>query len=202
MKKHSLFYEFKKGLVSENPVLVMVLGLCSTLAVSNKAINAVAMALSVFFVLFFSSLIIGIIKDLIPDQVRIPSFILVIATFVTIVDLFMRAKFPGISKALGPYIPLIVVNCIILGRQEAFVSKNPLSASLMDAIGMSLGYFWVIVLLGIVREFLGFGTVFGFRVLGSWFKPWLVMVLPPGAFLTLGVFVGVLNLIKPKGGKA
>lgn len=202
MKKHSLFYEFKKGLVAENPVLIMLLGLCSTLAVSNTAINSLSMALAVFFVLFFSSLIIGLIKNVIPDQVRIPSFILVIATFVTIADLFMKAKFPAISKALGPYIPLIVVNCIILGRQEAFVSKNSLAASLMDAIGMSVGYLWVIVLLGMVREILGFGTVFGYKVLGSWFKPWLVMVLPPGSFITLGVFVGVLKWLRAKGGEA
>lgn len=202
MSKHSLFYEFKKGLIVENPVLIMLLGLCSTLAVSNTAINSLSMALAVFFVLFFSSLIIGIIKNIIPDQVRIPSFILVIATFVTIADLFMKAKFPTISKALGPYIPLIVVNCIILGRQEAFVSKNTLGASLMDAIGMSIGYLWVIVLLGVVRELLGFGTVFGYRVLGSWFKPWLVMILPAGSFITLGIFVGVLNLLRSKGGKA
>lgn len=202
MSKHSLFYEFKKGLIVENPVLIMLLGLCSTLAVSNTAINSLSMALAVFFVLFFSSLIIGIIKNIIPDQVRIPSFILVIATFVTIADLFMKAKFPTISKALGPYIPLIVVNCIILGRQEAFVSKNTLGASLMDAIGMSIGYLWVIVLLGVVRELLGFGTVFGYRVLGAWFKPWLVMILPAGSFITLGIFVGVLNLLRSKGGKA
>ncbi len=198
MKKHNLFYEFKKGLLAENPVLIMLLGLCSTLAVSNKAINSLSMGLAVFFVLFFSSLIIGIIKDIIPDQVRIPSFILVIATFVTVADLFMRAKFPSISKALGPYIPLIVVNCIILGRQEAFVSKNSLIASLFDAVGMSIGYIWVIVLLGMVRELIGFGTIFDIRILGSWYKPILIMILPAGSFITLGVFVGVLNWVKQR----
>ncbi len=174
----SLSGEFFKGFFRENPVLVQLLGLCSVLAVSNAVVNSISMGLSVLFVLFFSSLVIGLIKDFIPNEVRIPSFIVVIATFVTIADLFLKAKFPDISKALGPYIPLIVVNCIILGRQEAFTRKNKLIPSIMDALGMSIGYIIAILLMGIIREILGFGTLLGFKILGSWYKPILVMILP------------------------
>ncbi len=193
---------FVNGLVKENPVLVGLLGLCSVLAVSNTAINSVFMAAAVTFVLVFSSLIISIIRKIIPDQVRIPSFIVVIATFVTIADLFLKAYFPEISKNLGPFVPLIVVNCIILARQEAFASKNPVHYALADALGMSIGYSWVIILLGIVRELLGFGTIFGHRVLGAWFHPFVVMLLPPGAFITLGVMVGTMRWIQAKASKS
>ena len=196
MKKGSVSYEFVKGLWKENPVLVMLLGMCPTLAVSNSAINGVAMGLAVIFVLVMSSLIVSAIRKLIPSEVRIPSFIVVIATFVTMTDLFFKAKYPDISKALGPFIPLIIVNCIILARQEAFASKNSVGLSLVDALGMGLGFTWVLFLLGSIREILGFGTWFGHRVLGSWFHPLIVMILPPGAFITLGVLVGLKNMIK------
>ena len=194
----SLSKEFFKGFFRENPVLVQLLGLCSVLAVSNAVVNSISMGLSVLFVLFFSSFVIGLIKDFIPNEVRIPSFIVVIATFVTIADLFLKAKFPDISKALGPYIPLIVVNCIILGRQEAFTKKNKLIPSIMDALGMSIGYIIAILLMGIIREILGFGTLLGFKILGSWYKPILVMILPPGAFLTLAMLIGIMNFITKK----
>ncbi|MEO0198660.1 MAG: electron transport complex subunit RsxE [candidate division WOR-3 bacterium] len=194
----SLSHEFLKGIFIENPVLVQLLGLCSVLAVSNAVINSISMGLSVLFVLFFSSFVIGLIKDIIPNEVRIPSFIVVIATFVTIADLFLKAKFPDISKALGPYIPLIVVNCIILGRQEAFTRRNKLVASIMDALGMSLGYIIAIVVMGAFREILGFGTIFGYKILGAWYKPILVMILPPGAFLTLALLIGFMNLLTRK----
>lgn len=194
----SLSHEFFKGIFIENPVLVQLLGLCSVLAVSNAVVNSISMGLSVLFVLFFSSFVIGLIKDIIPNEVRIPSFIVVIATFVTIADLFLKAKFPDISKALGPYIPLIVVNCIILGRQEAFTRRNKLLASILDALGMSLGYIIAIVLMGVIREILGFGTIFGYRILGSWYKPILVMILPPGAFLTLALLIGFMNFLTRK----
>ncbi|MEO0244278.1 MAG: electron transport complex subunit RsxE [candidate division WOR-3 bacterium] len=194
----SLSHEFLKGIFIENPVLVQLLGLCSVLAVSNAVINSISMGLSVLFVLFFSSFVIGLIKDIIPNEVRIPSFIVVIATFVTIADLFLKAKFPDISKALGPYIPLIVVNCIILGRQEAFTRRNKLVASIMDALGMSLGYIIAIVVMGAIREILGFGTIFGYKILGAWYKPILVMILPPGAFLTLALLIGFMNLLTRK----
>ncbi|MGC8894541.1 MAG: electron transport complex subunit RsxE [candidate division WOR-3 bacterium] len=195
MKKGSAIYEFLKGLWKENPVLVMLLGMCPVLAVSNTVINGFAMGMAVLFVLVMSSLVISMIKKIIPSQVRIPSFIIVIATFVTMADLFLRAQFPDISKALGPFVPLIIVNCIILARQEAFSSKNNPWKSVIDAFGMSLGFTWVLILLGAVRELLGFGTLAGFRVLGDWFAPWIVMILPPGAFITLGVFVGLQKLI-------
>jgi electron transport complex protein RnfE len=196
--KRSLGYEFIKGLFKENPVLVQLLGLCSVLAVSNAVINSISMGLSVLFVLFFSSFVIGLIKDFVPNEVRIPVYIIVIATFVTIADLFLRAKFPDISKALGPYIPLIVVNCIIMGRQEAFTKKNKLLPSIMDALGMSLGYILTIVTMGIIRELLGFGSIFGYKTLGSWYKPILVMILPPGAFLTLALLIGFMNFVTKK----
>lgn len=195
MKKGSALYEFVKGLWKENPVLVMLLGMCPVLAVSNTLINGFAMGMAVLFVLTMSSLIISSIKRIIPPQVRIPSFIIVIATFVTMADLFLRAQFPDISKALGPFVPLIIVNCIILARQEAFASKNNPWKAIVDAVGMSLGFTWVLVLLGAVRELLGFGTLAGFQVLGGWFTPWIVMILPAGAFVTLGIFVGLKNLI-------
>jgi electron transport complex protein RnfE len=196
--KRNLGYEFIKGLFKENPVLVQLLGLCSVLAVSNAVINSISMGLSVLFVLFFSSFVIGLIKDFVPNEVRIPVYIIVIATFVTIADLFLRAKFPDISKALGPYIPLIVVNCIIMGRQEAFTKKNKLLPSIMDALGMSLGYILTIVTMGIIRELLGFGSIFGYKILGSWYKPILVMILPPGAFLTLALLIGFMNFVTKK----
>jgi electron transport complex protein RnfE len=196
--KRSLGYEFIKGLFKENPVLVQLLGLCSVLAVSNAVINSISMGLSVLFVLFFSSFVIGLIKDFVPNEVRIPVYIIVIATFVTIADLFLKAKFPDISKALGPYIPLIVVNCIIMGRQEAFTKKNKLLPSIMDALGMSLGYILAIVTMGIIRELLGFGSIFGYKILGSWYKPILVMILPPGAFLTLALLIGFMNFVTKK----
>ncbi len=195
MKKGSTVYEFVKGLWKENPVLVMLLGMCPVLAVSNTVINGFAMGMAVLFVLVMSSLVISLIKRIIPSQVRIPSFIIVIATFVTMADLFLRAQFPDISKALGPFVPLIIVNCIILARQEAFASKNNPWKSVVDAFGMSVGFTWVLVLLGAVRELLGFGTLAGFRLLGDWFAPWIVMILPPGAFITLGIFVGLQKLI-------
>ncbi len=204
MKRGTTLYEFLKGFWKDNPVLVMLLGMCPVLAVSNTVINAFAMGMAVLFVLTMSSLIVSLIRGIIPSQVRIPSYIVVIATFVTIVDLFFKAQFPEISKALGPFIPLIIVNCVILARQEAFAGKRPpgrgyfrhIWLSLVDAVGIALGFTWVIVALGFVRELLGFGSVAGVQVMGPWFQPWIVMVLPPGAFITLGVFVGLKNLVK------
>jgi len=195
--------EFVKGLWKENPVLVAVLGMCPTLAVTTKAINGFAMGMAVLFVLTSSSIIISLLRKIIPHQVRIPSFIVIIATFVTIVDLFFKAKFPDISKALGPFIPLIIVNCIILARQEAFASKNPLLPSILDAVGMSLGFTWVLLILGAVRELFGFGTIFGYPIMTHipGFKPILVMILPPGAFITLGVMKGIMEYLTKKWSK-
>jgi len=190
-----VFVEFTKGFWKENPIFVMLLGMCPTLAVTTSAINGLTMGLAVVFVLTCSSLIISIVRNIIPKQVRIPAFIIIIATFVTMVDLFLKAFLLDLSKALGPFIPLIVVNCIILGRAEAFASKNGVMRSLLDAVGVSLGFTVTLVILGGIREILGMGTFFGMVVLGEHFEKWVVMLLPPGAFITLGLLLGAKNII-------
>ncbi len=187
--------EFFKGLWGENPITRQLLGLCSVLAVSNAVINGLAMGLAVTFVLIFSSLIVSLIRKIVPNQVRIASFIVIIATFVTIADRTLAAYFPHLSKAMGPYVPLIVVNCIILGRAEAFASKNKVSRSVIDALGMSGGYFLTILLMGLIRELLGNRTILGYPILGKWFSPWVVMLLPPGAFIMLGLIIAISNVI-------
>jgi electron transport complex protein RnfE len=196
--KATVKHEFLKGLWDENPVLKSLLGLCPVLAVTNSAINGLAMGLATTFVLLSSSIIISSIRNLIPNQVRIPAFIVIIATFVTVADRFLAAFFPPISKDLGPYVPLIVVNCLILGRQEAFSSKNSIFRSIIDSSGMGIGFILVLVALGGFREILGSATFFGFTVLGDWFEPWLVMILPGGAFLGLGIFIGITNWINDR----
>lgn len=194
MKKQvTLAQEYLKGLWDQNPVFKQVLGMCPTLAVTVSAINGIAMALATTFVLVSASLIISSIRKLIPTQVRIAAYILIIATFVTIVDLVMKAQFPELSKALGPYIPLIVVNCLILGRQEAFSSKNSVGRSLLDALGMGTGFLIALFVLGGLREIFGSGTLLGYQVMPNFYEPWLVMILPAGAFLTLGLLFGVAN---------
>ncbi len=190
--------EFVKGLWDENPIFRQLLGLCPTLAVTNAVINGFAMGLATAFVLIFSSVVVSSIKKLIPNQVRIASYIVIIATFVTMADRFLTAFFYPISKELGPYVPLIVVNCIILGRQEAFSSKNTVGRSFIDALGMSLGFVLALLILSSIREILGMGTFLGYQVLGSWFKPWIIMVLPPGAFITLGILLAIALQIERK----
>lgn len=197
-EKVSLFSEFLKGFWKENPVLVMLLGLCPTLAVTNSAINGFSMGLAVIFTLVCSSTLISLIRKIIPKEVRIPTFIIVIATFVTVTDLTLAAFFPDISKSLGPFVPLIVVNCIVLGRQEAFASKNPVHRAIIDALGMSLGFTLTLIILGSIRELLGSGTIFSFQIMPANFQPWMVMGLPPGAFLTLGLMIGIFNWISSK----
>ncbi len=198
MSSKTIGQEFAKGLWSENPVFRQLLGLCPTLAVTGTIITGFAMGLATTFVLIFSSLVVSSIKKLIPNQVRIASYIVIIATFVTIADQFMAAFFPPISKALGPYVPLIVVNCIILGRQEAFSSKNTVGRSFIDAMGMSSGFVLALLILSSIREILGSGTFLGYQVMGPWFKPWIIMILPPGAFLALGILLGLALLIERK----
>jgi electron transport complex protein RnfE len=198
MPTNSLSAEYLKGLWDENPVFRQLLGMCPTLAVTNAVINGIAMGLAAGFVLILSSLVVASIKKLIPNQVRIASYIVVIATFVTVADRFMAAYFPPISKALGPYIPLIVVNCIILGRQEAFSSRNSVGRSLIDALGMSTGFVLALLVLSSIREILGAGTFLGMQVMGPWFKPWIIMILPAGAFITLGVLLGIALLVEQK----
>jgi electron transport complex protein RnfE len=201
-KKVSVSYEILKGIWDENPVLKSLLGLCPVLAVTNTAINGMAMGLATTFVLLSSSIIISLSRKLIPHQVRIASFIVIIATFVTVADRFLAAYFPLISKALGPYVPLIVVNCLILGRQEAFSSKNSLWRSILDSSGMGIGFIIVLILLGGFREILGTGSFFGLTVFGEWFAPWMVMVLPPGAFLGLGIFIALANWFNARRARA
>lgn len=198
MSTKSIGEEFSKGLWQENPVFRQLLGLCPTLAVTNAVINGFAMGMATTFVLIFSSLVVSSIKKLIPSQVRIASYIVIIATFVTVADRFLQAFFYPISKSLGPYVPLIVVNCIILGRQEAFSSKNSVGRSLIDALGMSSGFVIALLVLSSVREILGAGTFLGYQVMGSWFKPWIIMLLPPGAFIALGVLLAIALHIESK----
>ncbi|MBA1335185.1 MAG: Electron transport complex protein RnfE [Firmicutes bacterium] len=198
----STSYEFFKGLWKENPTFRLLLGMCPTLAVTNAAINGFAMGLATTFVLLGSNIMIAALKKLIPDKVRIPSYIIIIATFVTIADLGLAAYFPDIYKVLGLFIPLIVVNCIILGRAEAFASRNSVGASLLDALGMGAGFTWALTLLGIIREILGMGSVFGIKLFGESFISWIIFILPPGAFLTLGLLLGLFNALSKKKAEA
>lgn len=184
---------FLKGLWQQNPVFRLILGMCPTLAVTNTAINGVAMGLATLFVLVSSGLIVSLIKNFVPSRVRIPSYIIIIATFVTIADYFLAAFYPHLHKVLGIYVPLIVVNCIILGRMEAFASKNPLQESLADALGMGAGFTLALISLGMVREFLGFGKIFGISFLGEWYPPMLIMKSPTGAFITLGIMLALIH---------
>lgn len=194
MKKQvSVWKEFTKGLWEINPTFKQILGMCPTLAVTVSAINGIAMALATTFVLVFSSFLISCVRKLIPNQVRIASYIVIIATFVTIADLVMKAKFPELSKALGPFVPLIVVNCIILGRAEAFASKNSPLRSVMDALGNGIGFLIALTIMGSIRELLGSRTIFGYQILPNSFEPLLVMILPAGAFITLGLLMGIAN---------
>jgi electron transport complex protein RnfE len=190
--------EYLKGLWDENPVFRQLLGLCPTLAVTGTVITGLAMGLATTFVLILSSLVVSTIKKVIPAQVRIATYIVVIASFVTIADQFLKAYFFPISKALGPYVPLIVVNCIILGRQEAFSSRNSVGRSFIDALGMSTGFILALLVLSSIREILGAGTFFGYQVMGTWFKPWIVMILPAGAFITLGLLLGLALKIESR----
>jgi electron transport complex protein RnfE len=186
--------EVVKGLWDQNPILRQLLGLCPALAVTVSAINGVAMGLAVIFVLSCSNVLVSLLRRLIPAQVRIAAYIVIIATFVTIVDLVMKARFPELSQSLGAFIPLIVVNCIILGRAEAFASRNHPGRALLDALGMGVGFTITLTVLGGVREILGSGALFGLTLVPGW-EAWVVMILPAGGFLTLGLMLAVVNLI-------
>jgi electron transport complex protein RnfE len=192
----SVIKEFTKGIIKENPVFVMALGLCPTLAVSSSVENAIGMGAAATFVLVFSNIFISLIKGFIPNKIRIPSYIVVIASFVTIVDMVMEAYVPALHKNLGLFIPLIVVNCIILGRAEAFAGKNNLIKSIFDGLGMGLGFTLALIVIAIIREILGAGQLLGYNVLPSTFKPMLVAILAPGAFLVMGLLMGLMNLKK------
>lgn len=194
----SITTEFMKGIVRDNPVFVQVLGMCPTLAVTTSVTNGIGMGLATTFVLAFSTLIASLLKHVVPNEVRIPVYAVVIATFVTIADLLLKAFFPPLSDALGPYVPLIVVNCIIMGRVEAFATRNKPGISLVDALGMGAGFTLSLIVLGAVREILGSGALLGVELFGESFNPMLVMILPPGAFLTLGILMAVFNAVKDK----
>ena len=187
--------ELIKGIWKENPIFILVLGMCPTLAVSTSVINGVGMGIATTFVLICSNIAIALVRSYVPDQVRIPVYVVLIASFVTVVDLTMNGFFRGLYHALGIFIPLIVVNCIILGRAEAFASKNSVFLSIADAIGMGAGFTLALVMLGSIRELLGNGSLFGFPVFGGGYEPVLVMILPPGAFFTLGILTGVFSAV-------
>jgi electron transport complex protein RnfE len=189
---------FTNGLLKENPTFVIVLGTCPTLAVTTAAINGLGMGAATTFVLVFSNMFIALLKNFIPDKVRIAAFIVVIATFVTIVDLVMKAYTPDLYKALGIFIPLIVVNCIILGRAEAFAQKNRVLPSILDGLGMGLGFTMALTLMGSIREILGNGSLFNVRLLAENATTILIFILPPGAFVTYGLLITIMNRIKLK----
>ena len=178
-----------RGIWRENPVLVHTLGLCSALAVTNAVANSLAMGISTMFVLLGSSVLVSTWRRFIPSQVRISTYILIIATFVAIADMALEALVPAVHKAMGPYIALIVTNCIVLGRQEAFASKNPVGRAALDAIGSGTGFTVALLFMGIPREVLGNGTFLGVNVMGPSFEPWVIMVLPPGGFLMMGLLL-------------
>jgi electron transport complex protein RnfE len=190
--------EFIKGLWRDNPVFVQVLGMCPVLAVSNTARNALAMGLATMFVLLMSNIVISSLRRFIPKQVRIATYILVIATFVTVVDYVIQAISLDLHKALGAFIALIVVNCLILGRAEAFASKNTLGRSIMDGLGMGVGFTFALLCLGVVREILGNGELFGVGLFHDGFQDWVVMILPSGGFFTLAAWLLVFNWMKQR----
>jgi len=188
---------FTKGFFKENPVFVLLLGMCPTLGVTSSAINGLGMGLATTFVLVMSNLVISLIKNLIPDKVRIPAFIVVIASFVTIVELSMQAYLPSLFESLGLFIPLIVVNCIVLGRAEAFASKNKPLSSIIDGLGMGLGFALALTMLGGLREFLGSGKIFNLPIYPEQYGS-LIFVLAPGAFIVLGYLIALINRLSAK----
>jgi electron transport complex protein RnfE len=193
-----LWNEFTKGFVKENPILVIMLGLCPTLAVSTSTINGLGMGMAFAFVVLGSNIVISLLRKFIPNEVRIPSFIVIISTFVTIADYSLKAYLPSLSSSLGVFVPLIVVNCIVMGRAESFACKNTVPASILDALGMSVGFTVVIALIGFIREILGNGTIlvdtpFVIDLTKFNFQPFLLMILPPGAFLVIGFLMALKN---------
>lgn len=196
--KPSAFKTFLNGLIKENPTFVLMLGMCPTLAVTTGVINGIGMGLSTTAVLICSNIVISMLRKFIPNKIRIASYIVIIAGFVTVVEMLLKAYVPALSESLGIYIPLIVVNCIILGRAEAFASKNGVVASMFDGIGMGLGFTCALTLIAAVREILGAGTFAGIKLFGDSFQPMSIMILPPGAFLTLGILLAVITAVAKK----
>ena len=195
MKLSKVFYN---GLIKDNPIFVQLIGMCSVLAVTTSVENGLGMGLAVTGVLIGSNLVISLLRKVIPDKIRIPAFVVIIATFVTIVEMFMKAYTQELYNNLGIFIPLIVVNCIILARAEAFASKNNVLASVVDGLGMGLGYTLALLILGGLREILGAGSIFGKELFGPAFEPALIFIMPPGAFILLGILIAVFNSVRKK----
>jgi Na+-translocating ferredoxin:NAD+ oxidoreductase subunit E len=193
MTKSSLWQEFSKGIIKENPVLRLVLGTCATLALSTSANNAIGMGLATTFVLVGSNAVISLLRNVIPDKVRIPCYITLIAGFVTIVQMLIEAYSPSLKAALGIYLPLIVVNCIILGRAEMFANKNKVLPSILDGLGMGAGFTATLLVMGIIRELLGAGTIFGLPVTAGFVDPIIIFLLPPGGFFVFGMMIALAN---------
>jgi electron transport complex protein RnfE len=189
---------FANGLFRENPLLILMIGLCSSLAVTTEIANGIGMGLSMTFVLLMSELVISTFRKLIPESIRIPVFIIVIAAFTTVIDYVLKAWFPDLSKAMGVFIPLIVVNCIIMGRVEGFASKQPLADVIADSFGMGVGYTWVLVGISLIRELLGSGTILGAQVFPDNFVPILFFIMPPGGFFIFALFISLNLFIKSR----
>src|SRR3990167_4285363 len=196
-----LLKEFTKGITIENPTFGLVLGLCPTLAVSTSVVNAIGMGVAATFVLLGSNIFISSLRNFIPDRIRIPCYIVIIATFVTINEMVMKAYFPALNRALGIFVPLIVVNCIVLGRAEAFACKNRVLNSIFDALGMGIGFTLALCIIAAIREVLGAGTFLGFS-LSKGFEPIAIMILAPGALLTMGLLIGLVNYVHIRQKKA
>lgn len=192
----SIFNTFKNGIWKENPIFIQVIGMCPTLAVTTAAVNGIAMGIAATFVLFFSNILISSLRKVTPDKIRIPIFIVVIATFTTIIGMLIKAFSPDLDKALGIYIPLIVVNCMIMARAEAFAYKNTVLQSAADGLGMGLGFTLALFILGAIREIIGNGSIFGISLFGPNYQPALIFIMPPGAFITLGLLLGFFRLLE------
>ena len=198
-KKKGLWHEFTKGIIIENPVLRLMLGCCATLAVTTAASNAIGMGAATTFVLVCSNAVISLLRNVIPNKVRIPAFITVIAGFVTVVQMFIKAFSPALDTALGVFLPLIVVNCIILGRAEMFASKNKILPSIIDGLGMGVGFTAAMLCMGVIRELLGAGTVFGLPILSGFMEPIIIFLLPPGGFFVFGMLIALAGKLSAEG---
>lgn len=196
-REWKIFYE---GFWKNNASFRMMLGLCSTLAVTNSVQNSFAMSLGVIFVTVSSSTIISAMRRIIPSRIRMAVFMMVISTFTIVVDQILKAYYPAISAALGPYVGLIITNCIVMGRAESFAISNPVTPSIVDAFGVSSGYAFSLLMIASIRELLGFGTIFGYTVLGDWWTQWVIMILAPGAFFVLGLYIWLLRSISREEG--
>jgi electron transport complex protein RnfE len=198
IEKKSLGKIFMNGIINENPTFVLVLGTCPTLAVTTSVENGVGMGLAATFVLVGSNYVVSLLKNFIPDEVRIPGYVVIIATFVTVAQLLMQAYLPALNASLGLFVPLIVVNCIILARAEAFANKNTALHSVMDGLGMGIGFTLAITLISAIRELLGSGTILGYSLFGGSFEPMTIFALAPGGFIIFGLMIGIVNWVMAK----